>query len=75
MTEANIYIGTVDALQAEIGLPEYYVGALIVAVFRTDGSEFEPIPCETLAEAKEVIAEYSAYLATLGEVAHVNWVR
>jgi hypothetical protein len=51
------------------------VGALIVAVFRTDGSEFEPIPCETLAEAKEVIAEYSAYLATLGEVAHVNWVR
>ena len=72
--EANIYIGPDEALQAEIGLPDYYVGAWIVAVYRADGAEFEPVICDTLEEAKAVIAEYSVYLATLGEDALVNWV-
>ena len=72
--EASIYVGPDEALQAEIGLPAYYVGAWIVAVFRADGAEFEPVICDTLEEAEAVIAEYSAYLATLGEDALVNWV-
>jgi len=72
--QANIYIGTDEALHAEIGLNAFYTGTWIVAVFRADGAEFEPVVCDTLEEAKEVIADYSAYLASLGEEVQVNWI-
>ena len=75
MTEqARIFIGTPEALQAEIGLPSFYTGKYIVAAFNAAGEEFTPESASSKREAIAVSKEIGAWLKSLGETVEIAWI-
>lgn len=72
--EAAIYIGTPEALQAEIGLLDCYKGAFVVAAFRANGEEVTPEIAADKEEADGFRQELTAWLEGEGETVRVSWV-
>lgn len=74
-SEATIYIGTPEALQAEIGLLPCYEGPFIVAAFNAAGEQVTPesgLPSKALANA--VADELKAWLESEGEIVQIAWI-
>lgn len=75
MTEATIYIGTPEALQAEIGLLPCYQGPFIVAAFNAAGEQITPESGITSeAEANAVADEIKVWLESEGEIVQIAWI-
>ena len=75
MTEAAIYIGTPEALQAEIGLLPCYQGPFIVAAFNAAGEQITPESGITSeAEANAVADEIKVWLESEGEIVQIAWI-
>ena len=72
--QATIYIGTPEALQAEIGLHPCYTGKYIVAAFNASGEELTPESASSKREAIALSKEIGAWLKSLGEAVAVAWI-
>lgn len=74
-TEATIYIGTPEALQAEIGLLPCYTGNYVVAAFNAAGAQITPeSDIATQYEAYEMAGEIKAWLESCGETVRVSFI-
>lgn len=74
-TEATIYIGTPEALQAEIGLLPCYAGPFVVAAFNAAGEQITPESgLANKDEAQASAKEIGDWLESLGETVCVSWI-
>lgn len=74
-TEATIYIGTPEALQAEIGLLPCYTGPFVVAAFNAAGEQITPESgLADKDEAQVAAKEIGDWLESLGETVCVSWI-
>jgi len=74
MNEATIYIGTPEALQAEIGLLPCYTGPYVVAAFNAAGEQITPEISDSVAGAKACAAEIGDWLRGLGQTVTISWI-
>lgn len=73
--EATIYIGTPEALQAEIGLLPCYTGPFIVAAFNAAGEQITPESgIADKDEAYAIASDYACYLEQAGETVSILWI-
>ena len=72
--EAMIYVGTPEALQAEIGLDPCYKGEYIVAPFDSDGFQITPESAATKDEAAAFVVEIRQWLESEGEIVRIAWI-
>lgn len=74
-TEATLYIGTPEALQAEIGLLPCYKGPFVVAGFNAAGLELTPeSDIADKDEAHAIAEDIAAWLRSEGETVSVLWL-
>lgn len=74
-TEATIYIGTPEALQAEIGLLPCYTGPFVVAAFNAAGEQITPESgIADKDEAYAIAKEIGDWLESLGETVRTSWI-
>lgn len=73
MHEAVIYIGTPEALRAEIGLDACYSGARILAAFESNGAQLTPECLDDWPDAA-LIAEYETYLGRDGAPVRIAYI-
>lgn len=74
MGNATIYIGTPEALQAEIGLLPCYTGPYVVAAFNAAGEQITPEDSDSAEGAKACAAEIGDWLRSLGQTVTVSWI-
>lgn len=72
--EATIYVGTPEALQAEIGLDDCYKGKYIVAAFDQDGYQITPESAVSKKEAAAYVKEIGDWLRSEGQIVRVSWI-
>lgn len=74
MSNATIYIGTPEALQAEIGLLPCYTGPYVVAAFNAAGEQITPEDSDSAEGARACAAELGDWLRSLGQTVTVSWI-
>ena len=72
--EATIYVGTPEALQAEIGLLDCYKGKYIIAAFNADGREITPESATSKKEAAAFAKEIGDWLRSEGQTVRLSWI-